>query len=239
MQRAALTAPTAPVTDTDVTAAVPSVKREPSTASTDRHTRRWFPKERGFVFEKRATGYSPDTGEQGHCNLCVLGESQLRARCAAEGEPRAQTAARPSRSEAAPAQEPPRPRLEGRAESRGGNTAGKRRSACPGPAVGPASPGAPRRRRPGQGAGTSSGLLTPYATPALPPPSLRAPSRGHSPYYSPQRKRRRHARPEGAGGVPVAAATGGPGTRGGSPGPIPRDVRPGLPALAPPRPAAG
>lgn len=129
--------------------------------------------------------------------------------------------------EAAPAQEPPtaqHPRGPARGalrcgpRSRGGRRAPSRKRRTGSDA--PRSPGplwaAPARAPRGAAAPPRERALPAASSPRAArttflPPSLLAPSRGHSPYYSPQRKRRRHARPEGAGEVPVAVATSGPG----------------------------
>lgn len=68
-------------------------------------------------------------------------------------------------------------------------------------------PAPPQRHGPRPGAAAPH-LRLPRPAPTRDFPPL--PSGGHSPYYSPHRKRRRHAKPEEAEEAPVATATSGP-----------------------------
>lgn len=168
---------------------------------------------------------SPTPGSKRAITCSSCGESQLADRRAAEGELRGSARSPPTPLERQLRHRSPRqprgpargalrcgPRWRGvrRAPSRKRRT-GSDAPRSPGPlwaapARAPRGAAAPPRERAPPAASSPRAARTTFL-----PPSLLAPSRGHSPYYSPQRKRRRHARPEGAGEVPVAAATSGPG----------------------------
>lgn len=127
--------------------------------------------------------------------------------------------------------------LEGRAESPEQEAPhGQRRPALPGPVMGRASPGAPRRRRPAEGAGTSSSLLTPRCTHHLPSPFAPCPQQGPLTILLPAaeetapceagrggRGSRRRGNQRARGHVAEAAPAG---SGGGGSVPVPRHARP-------------
>lgn len=135
-----------------------------------------------------------------------------------------------------------RPRSHHRArgaggEPRGGNSAGE--TTLPRARYGRASPDAPRRRRPGEGAGTAGSLLTPCSTHNFPSPFPPHPQQGLLTILLPAAEET----------APCEAGRGGRGSRrrgnestrrdtwrkrrppgaGSGLGPIPRDVRPNPP----------